>query len=143
MMDTSALLTVASIISGFGITIFTFRLQREIQVMERNSNSKGWIPWADCLVIAAVMVSLLIGILPIVVLSSPPKFVYQVANGACAASIIMLAGYIPGILAHYRFILAKNIHYARQNPEPSERWIVIMFLCFAVIAFTVVSIKII
>lgn len=140
MMDTSALLTVASIISGFGITIFTFRLQREIQVMERNS--KVWIPWADCLVIAAVMISLLIGILPIVMLSSPPKLIYQVSNGACAASIVMLAGYIPGILAHYRFILTKNTYSARQNPEPSERWIVITFLCFAVIAFTVASTKI-
>ena len=139
-MDTSALLTVASIISGFGITIFTFRLQREIQVMERNS--KVWIPWADFLVIAAVMVSLLIGILPIIVLSSPPKLIYQIANGACAASIVMLAGYVPGKLAHYRFILAKNTPKARQNPEPSERWIVIMFLCFAVTAFAVTSTKI-
>ncbi|MEA5595748.1 MAG: hypothetical protein HC815_39815 [Richelia sp. RM1_1_1] len=139
-MDTSALLTVASIISGFGITIFTFRLQREIQVMERNS--QVWIPWADYLVITAVMVSLLIGILPIVVVSSPPKFIYQIANGACAASIVMLAGYVPGILAHYRFILAKNTRSARQNPEPSERWIVIMFLCFAFIAFTVASTRI-
>ncbi|NJO64407.1 MAG: hypothetical protein HC836_41440 [Richelia sp. RM2_1_2] len=139
-MDISALLTVASIISGFGITIFTFRLQREIQVMERNS--QVWIPWADYLVITAVMVSLLIGILPIVVVSSPPKFIYQIANGACAASIVMLAGYVPGILAHYRFILAKNTCSARQNPEPSERWIVIMFLCFAFIAFTVASTRI-
>ena len=108
--------------------------------MERNS--KVWIPWADFLVIAAVMVSLLIGILPIIVLSSPPKLIYQIANGACAASIVMLAGYIPGILAHYRFILVKNTHSARQNPEPSERWIVIMFLYFAVTAFVVASTKI-
>jgi hypothetical protein len=47
----------------------------------------------------------------------------------------MLAGYIFGILAHYRLILGKNQSGKRDNPEPAEGIIVILAAVLAVVAF--------
>lgn len=46
MVDQGSLLNAASFISGFGVAVFVFRLQREINLAKR------WIPPADWLVIA-------------------------------------------------------------------------------------------
>ena len=52
-------LTIASILSGFSISVFMFRLQRELGVRERHPDWPNWLAWADYLVIATVVLSVL------------------------------------------------------------------------------------
>lgn len=136
MAEVSTLLTVASISSGFGVTVFVFRLQRELVMQEKNLLS--WIPWADRLVIASVLISLLFVIIPLVSISSPIALIKRVGAGGCSASSILLAGYIPAILAHYRFIFGDHTK-GRWNPEPAEKWIVITTVSVAMAAMIIVS----
>lgn len=56
----------------------------------------------------------------------------QLPAAACSGSAIALAGYIPALLAHYRFgfrrpwiRFGKFAPGGRDNPEPAERAIVI------------------
>jgi hypothetical protein len=109
-MNSSDLITVASIIAGFGVTVMMFRLQRELQISDENWKQRGegsqaatvptWIPPADYLVIVAIIVSLLGGVLPLLI----SRDAIRLSSTACAAATILLAGYVPSILAHYRFI---------------------------------------
>ena len=47
-----AYLTVASILSGFGISVLMFRIQRELHIQEKYPDAPNWLAWADDLVIA-------------------------------------------------------------------------------------------
>ena len=51
-------LTVAGLISGFGITVFMFRIQRELQVRGQHPNWPNWLAWADYLVLAAIVIAI-------------------------------------------------------------------------------------
>ena len=42
-------LTVASILSGFSISVFMFRIQRELSVRDRHPEWPNWLAWADYL----------------------------------------------------------------------------------------------
>jgi hypothetical protein len=116
-MNSSDLLTTASIIAGFGVTVLMFRLQRELQISDENWRLRRegresriiqtWIPPADYLVILAIIVSLLGSVLPTLVSGNAVRL----ASAACAAATILLAGYVPSILAHYRFIY--GLHKSR------------------------------
>jgi len=61
-----AYLTVASILSGFGVTVFMFRIQRELHVRDTHLQWPNWLAWADYLVLAAIVLSLILVVLPIV-----------------------------------------------------------------------------
>jgi hypothetical protein len=50
--DDETLAAIGSVIVGFGIAAFVFRLQRELQMME--DGDSYWIPWADRLLISVV-----------------------------------------------------------------------------------------
>lgn len=140
MNDTSTLLMVASIIAGFGATIFTFRLQREIQMTEHNM--LAWIPCADRLVVSSVLLSLLVVILPLVSVSAPSEMVWRIAASGCTMSVDMLAGYVPAILAHYRLIFGDHTK-AHWNPEPAERRIVLATVVLGAAAFLVVLLNLV
>jgi hypothetical protein len=43
-------LAVASILSGFGISVFMFRVQRELQIRDIHPKEPNWLTWADYLV---------------------------------------------------------------------------------------------
>jgi peptidoglycan/LPS O-acetylase OafA/YrhL len=62
--DNETLATVASVIAGFGSAMLAFRLEREVEGQEQGQ--RAWIPWADWLLIAAILLSLAAVILPIV-----------------------------------------------------------------------------
>jgi hypothetical protein len=96
---------------GFGIVAFVFRIQRELQMAE--AGQPRWIPWADRLLIGAVTLTLLLVLFPIALAGSVSSFWGgRLPAAACSASTIALAGYIPALLAHYRF-----------GPRPVRRWI--------------------
>ena len=72
-----------------------------------------WIPWADRLLIGVVTATICLVLFPIVLASSVSlAWGDRLPAAACAASTIALAGYVPALLAHYRF-----------GPRPSRKWI--------------------
>ena len=133
MSDSGTLSTVASIISGFGVAMLFFRIQRELQMQEKDEPI--WIPAADWLLIGATLVSLLLVILPIVAVNKDFPVAYRLASSACAASSILVAGYILSILAHYRLLFGRQRTGPRENPEPSERILVRWTVVVATILF--------
>jgi hypothetical protein len=127
MLDIGSLMTVASIVAGFGVAVLVFRIQRETTLQTK------WIPWADWLLIAATMVALGGVILPIISFSQPPACVVKFGSAASSLVVLLVIGYPFAILAHYRLIGAEGAarakrSEARYNPEPLERrWVIVTF----------------
>lgn len=119
-----AYLTVASILSGFGVTVLMFRIQRELHVREKHPDWPNWLAWADYLVLGAIVLSLIFVVLPIVAVSEPSGRVLSVAAGSCGAAAILLAGYPFAILDHYRIEIGAKRSGDRKKGEPLERFIV-------------------
>jgi hypothetical protein len=136
MIEDSILADIASIMAGFGSAMLFFRIDRELRMSEKNEVT--WIPWADWLLLSATLTSLLLVIFPMVALSPRPSILQNLPAAGCSAASIMIAGYIFGILAHYRLIFGKNRSGPRDNPEPAERRSVILAAVLAIVAFCIV-----
>lgn len=133
MADAATLATIASISSGFGIAMLFFRIQRELQMGQQLE--VNWIPWADRLLIAATLISLLLVVFPLVTFGTTSPRVLRFASASCAAASLMVAGYIPGIMAHYRLFLGGRREEPRKNPEPVEKVVVFAVIAAALTAF--------
>src|ERR1700730_12160042 len=137
-------LAVASILSGFGISVFMFRIQRELRVRDRHPEWPNWLAWADYLVLSAIVLSLLLVVLPLMPLPEPNRFVISVAAASCAASSLLLAAYPFAILDHYRIEIGTwrtrrgEKPQARHKGEPIERIIVVSAGIAAALAFTAI-----
>jgi hypothetical protein len=130
MIDNSTIAQVASIIAGFGATMLFFRIQRELEMWSKDE--PVWMPWADWLLIWATIIALLGAVFPIVTTLSSSVFVTNLARVSCMVATLLLTGYIPSILAHYRIIFGKRRSGPRGNPEPAERILVILTVVAAV-----------
>lgn len=138
MNRSEAYLTVASILSGFAVTVLMFRIQRELNVRERHPDWPNWLAWSDYLVLAAIVVSLIFVVLPIVSLREPSEGVLKFAAGSCAASVILLAAYPFAILDHYRIEIGAKRNGERTKGEPVERVIVTAAFILAAAALGVI-----
>src|SRR5262245_26818664 len=111
-MQSSDLITAASIIAGFGVTVLMFRLQRELHISDENwrenKRTPTWIPPADYLVILAITISLLFGVLPLLMSPENTAASLRLPATAVAATTVLLTGYVPSILAHYHFVYWLN-----------------------------------
>lgn len=87
-----------------------------------------WLPWADWLLMGAILASLLLVILPLLI-----GFANTLPVAAAAASCIAVAGYIPSLLAHYRIIFGAGRSGPRTNPEPWECFLVISTAIAAIV----------
>jgi hypothetical protein len=134
--DPGTLSTVASIPSGFGVTMLFFRIQRELQMGKEGE--PVWIPLADWLLVCATLVSLLLVILPLVALTVPAGTLHRLPAAACSASSVLVACYILSILAHYRLLFRRKRPGPRSNPEPAERVLVFMTGALATALFAVI-----
>jgi hypothetical protein len=132
-----ALLSVASILSGFGITVFIFRIQRELQVRERTGDIATWLSWADYLVLAAITLSLILVVFPLITIPQVIG-VLAVARASCAAAAILLAAYPWAILYHYRIVLGTKRQGQRLPGEPGEKLIVIVAAIVAALTFSII-----
>jgi len=132
MKDPALFGTIAAIITAFGVSMLFFRIQREIAMNEKNETI--WIPYSDWLLITATIISLLLVIFPIIVFPDDSFFYLKLPRAASAASTIVVAGYTFGILAHYRLIFGKNRPALRDNPEPSEK-IIVLTTAFLALSF--------
>jgi hypothetical protein len=137
-------LTVASILSGFGISVFMFRIQRELRVRDRHPDWPNWLAWADYLVLSAIVLSLLFVVLPLVALPAPSRFVFSVAAASCAASALLLLAYPFAILDHYRIEIGTwrtregEKPQTRHKGEPIERAIVVIAGIVATLVFAAI-----
>ena len=129
-----SLITAASIMAGFGAVFFAFRLERELKLFDK-TDEPAWIPVSDWLLIAAIIISLVIVVVPLVSLSPPTDPSVARARAACAAAAIMIAGYIPSILAHYNFIYWLDKGKKRPNPTVPEAILVILTIAVAVLVY--------
>ena len=136
MADHGTLSTVASIVSGFGVAMLFFRIQRELHMKDRHE--QDWIPKSDLLLIAATLISLLFVILPIVSLNVEHTQLLRIPAAACAATAVLVSGYIFSILAHYRLLFGRGRSGRRVNPEPAERVLIILTILIAIAVFTAV-----
>jgi len=134
-------LTVASILTGFCISVFMFRIQRELGVRDRHPDWPNWLAWADYLIMLAIVLSVVLVILPLVAVPSPSRTAYSVAAASCAAASILLLAYPFAILDHYRIEIGTwrtregEKPQERHKSEPVERIIVIGAAALAAIAF--------
>ena len=134
-------LTVASILSGFGISVFMFRVQRELRVRDDHPEWPNWLAWADYLILAAILLSLLLVVLPLIAIKEPGRLAYSVAAGSCAAASILIAAYPFAILDHYRIEIGTRRTREGERPqerhkgEPIERIIVLSTAILATTAF--------
>jgi hypothetical protein len=134
-------LTVASILTGFSISVFMFRIQRELSVRDHHPDWPNWLAWADYLIVATIVVSVLLVILPLVAFPEPGRVMYSIAAGSCAASSLLLLAYPFAILDHYRIEIGvkRGEHpQARHKGEPIERIIVVAAAIVATATFAAI-----
>src|SRR5262249_45005148 len=137
-------LTVASILTGFCISVFMFRIQRELGVRDRHPDWPNWLAWADYLIIATITVSVLLVIVPLVASPAPGRIIYSIAAGSSAAASLLLLAYPFAILDHYRIeigvwrTLRGEDPRERHKGEPIERAIVITAAIVAAVTFIVI-----
>ncbi len=137
-------LTVASILTGFCISVFMFRIQRELGVRDRHPDWPNWLAWADYLIIATIVLSVVLVILPLVAVPAPGRLIYSIAAGSCAAASLLLLAYPFAILDHYRIEIGTwrlkqgESPQARHKGEPLERIIVVTAGAIATATFAAI-----
>jgi hypothetical protein len=137
-------LTVASILTGFSISVFMFRIQRELSVRDRHPEWPNWLAWADYLIIATMVVSVGLVILPLVAVPAPGRVIYSIAAVSSAAASILLLAYPFAILDHYRIEIGAwrtksgESPHARHKGEPVERIIVVAAAAIAALTFAAI-----
>ena len=133
------LVTAASIIAGFGSAVIAFRLERELDIEEKNEErpkhrkERHWIPASDWFVLTASVGALCFVVAPMVATPTPSHGMMRFSSAICSAMAIMLAGYIPSILAHYHFIY--GLPKERTNPTFWEGVFVLATVLAAATAF--------
>ena len=139
-------LTVAALLSGFSVTVFMFRIQRELQVRQQHPTWPNWLAWADYLVIGTIVISVLLVVLPLMAVSEPGARLYAIAAGGCAAAGILQLAYPFAILDHYRIEIGNWRTRRGERPterhkgEPVEKIIVVVAAVAAAIAFAAIVI---
>jgi hypothetical protein len=139
MPDPGTVASVAGIVSGFGIAVFLFRLERELKIAEANlireesEREPNWIPIADWLVFSAVIIALLFSIRPLLGPDGTASATVRKATAAGVASVVLLAGYLPAILGHYNFLY--GLRKQRPNPTFAEAVIVLATIVGACVAY--------
>lgn len=136
-MDSAEIISASAIVAGFGVTSIMFRIQRELYVFEVLKIKTLWLAWADYLVLSSVALAVFGGTVPLIAVPRTPRSVLAVAAASCVAALVLLAGYVPSILAHYRIGLGATREGPRAQGEPVERRFVVGSLICAVASFTV------
>ena len=132
MPDSQTLATVAGIIGAFGAAMLVFRIQREVNMQGQGETT--WLPWADRLLLLASVLSLFAAFLLVSGLVSEPSRT-SLASASCTAAVLLVMGYVPTVLGHYRLLPGTSRSGPRHNPEPSERWLMWCALLVGVVSF--------
>jgi hypothetical protein len=95
MSQPDTLVTAASSIAGFGSALIAFRLQRELDIEEKNEErprhlrEQHWFPASDWLIVAANIGALCLVVAPLVALDHPSKGMLRLAAATCCAAAIV------------------------------------------------------
>jgi hypothetical protein len=135
LVGAGEIISASAIVAGFGVTAIMFRIQRELYVYEVLKKKPLWLAWADYLVLTSVALAVFGGTVPLLAVPTIPRSIIGVAAAACVAALVLLAGYVPSILAHYRIELGARREGPHAKGEPLERWFVIGSLICATAAF--------
>jgi hypothetical protein len=84
---------------------------------------------ADWLLVVATLSCLLPIILPI-----SAGFPLRLPAAVSAASAVVVAGYLPSLLAHYRIVLGSERRGSHHNTEPIELLLVLITVVAALVA---------
>jgi heptaprenylglyceryl phosphate synthase len=76
----------------------------------------SWLPIADWMLVFATTAALVLVIIPLLVFDLGSNL--RLPRAACAASSVLLTGYLFGIMAHYRLIFGGGTKY---EPHPTRR----------------------
>src|SRR5689334_14674945 len=107
-MHIADFIAVSAIVVGFGVTAIMFRVQRELYVLETLKIEFLWLAWADYLILVSIMLAVLGATLPLLIVPAPSEKLIALAAASCIAALILQAGYVPSILAHYRIELGAR-----------------------------------
>lgn len=134
----SNVVTSAGVLLGVAVAILLFRLARELYMGEQGETV--WFTFSDRLIVCAALLSLVVLVLALFGVASRLSATL-VPRSATLAAVVFLLGYVPSILAHYRFIGGEGRPPQRDNPEPLERILVhstsIVAMLVALLAFLV------
>lgn len=97
-MDVSALLTVAGIIAAVGFAVLLARIQRELHMKEKGERT--WIPWADWLAFGSTFLSMVV-VAVVLIDRDSSSFLSTWLRPILSASVVLVVGYAPAVLAHY------------------------------------------
>ena len=81
------------------------------------------LAWADYLVLAAIVSSLSLVVLPLIAFPEPTEFIFSIAADTCAATSLLFA-YPFAILDHYQIEIGVNRAESievRHKGQPIER----------------------
>ena len=126
----SNIVTVAGVMLDIAIAILLVRLAREVTMRERTE--QNWLAFSDWLAVFAALLTFTVMVL--VLLEPQPGKFLRFQRPMVVAATILIVGYGPAILAHYRFLGGAKASGPRRNPEPLEA--IVVPLC-AVVAATV------
>lgn len=127
------LISTAMAIVGLSFTILIFRVKREIDMSEKGETT--WIAFSDWLVVIALLIAGLFVLIP--TLASDAAGRGRLLLSALVFSVVMVLGWVPAIMAHYRLIFGRRRTGPRDNPEPAEVAIVITVVLLSATAFAV------
>ena len=111
-IDISAIWTAASIVVGFSVGAFGFRLKREIDM--RAAGEPYWLPRADFVLLLSLAI-VLIGVFVLPVLGAGTSF----ARYSLGWAFLLLAGYPFALAGHYDLLLGKvpeSVRAKRERP---------------------------
>lgn len=113
------------------VAVLLLRLGRE--VFMREQKQRNWLAFADWLVVAASFLTLAVIVASLLGPGSR-SFAVMFPRIATVTAIVLLLGYVPAILAHYRFLGGAGRTGPCDNPEPLEAKLVGLSAAAAVIA---------
>jgi uncharacterized BrkB/YihY/UPF0761 family membrane protein len=120
-------------IVGLSFSILIFRIKREMDMAEKGETT--WIAFSDWLVVIALLVAGLFVLVPLLATDAAGRGRLPISGLIFA--IVMVLGWVPAILAHYRLILGRRRRGPRHNPEPMEAAIVVAVVLLSAAAFAV------
>jgi len=95
--------TAAAVLIGFQVTVFLWRLQRELEVAQRSGSN--WFPPADYLNLCSLLVAASVLVLPIINAAMTPRE----AASVLGLAVILFAGYPFALVGHYGLLFSGEV----------------------------------
>jgi hypothetical protein len=116
--------TGAAVLMGFQLAAFVWRLNRETEVQKMHADNWNWMPPADYLSLASMLVTVFgVFVLPISGVIDP-----SAAQVLFGLSAILFAGYQLALLGHYKLLFHGPVRLPGQYCTIDEALIIFLTL---------------